>query len=117
MERTSASVHDPVATPARYAAPSAVVSEISGTTTGTPSTSAWNFISQPLTTAPPSAFSSSSTTPEASSIARSAGQMGAPAAAGEPDDGPARVRIPVRRAEAREGRHEVDAVVRIERAG
>ena len=67
-----ARVQAPVATPARYAAPRAVVSDTSGTTTGTPSTSAWNCISQAFATAPPSAFSSSSRTPAAASIALTA---------------------------------------------
>ena len=49
-----------------------MVSEISGTTTGTPSTSAWKRISHELCTAPPSALSSSSTTPDGASIARTA---------------------------------------------
>src|SRR5688572_32315839 len=44
----------PVASPANPAAPSAVVSTISGRSTGMPSTSAWNCISQSLAVAPPS---------------------------------------------------------------
>ena len=68
----SLSVHAPAPTPARYAAPSAVVSATSGTTTGTPITSAWNCISQALPLAPPSARSSLSGCPDADSIARTA---------------------------------------------
>ena len=49
-----------------------MVSDTSGTTTGTPSTSAWNCMSHAFSTAPPSAFSSSSRTPAADSIARTA---------------------------------------------
>ena len=58
--------------PARNAAPIAVVSDTSGTTTGRPSTSAWNCISQAFATAPPSARSSASRFPEAASIASTA---------------------------------------------
>src|SRR5690242_14805137 len=59
----------PTASPAAYAAPSAVVSVTSGRTTGTPSTSAWNCISNSLTTIPPSTLSSVSSTPESARIA------------------------------------------------
>ena len=72
ISATPSRVHAPVAIPARYAAPRAVVSEISGTITGAPSTSAWNCISQRLATAPPSAFSEASRCPEAASWARTA---------------------------------------------
>src|SRR4051794_1915609 len=72
MASTSSASHVPVAIPARYAAPRAVVSVISGTMTGAPSTSAWNCISHALATAPPSAFSSSSALPAAASCARTA---------------------------------------------
>ena len=65
IARVSASVQQPAVMPARYAAPSTVVSDTSGTTTGTPSRSAWNCISQPFAVAPPSARSSSSETPSA----------------------------------------------------
>src|SRR5919201_484337 len=53
----------------RFGAPSAVVSDTCGTTTGTPRMSAWNFVSHEFKTAPPSARSSSSLPPEASSAA------------------------------------------------
>ena len=110
--RTWSSVHSPTPTPARYAAPSAVVSAISGTTTGTPSTSAWNCISQSLPVAPPSARSSVSSTAArplhradgvdglvGDRLERGAREVRASRAAGQADDRPARVRVPVRRSE------------------
>ena len=110
--------------------PSAVVSAISGTTTAAPSTSAWNCISQRLATAPPSALSSASALAArlllgADRVDRLVGdrlerrprQVGAAAAARQADDGAARVGVPVRRAEAGQGRHEVDAVVGLQRGG
>ena len=50
-------------------------------------------------------------------LERRAREVSGGAAAGEADDRPARVRIPVGRAQAREGRYEVDALVGIERRG
>ena len=113
------------------AAPSAVVSATSGTTTGTPSTSAWNCISQRLTVAaavgaqlgqrlaaaaPPSrARRRPSGRPSPPSAARA--RCARVAAAREPDDRAARVRVPVRRAEPGQRGHEVDAVVGLQRAG
>ena len=61
----------PVASPARYAAPSAVVSVTCGRTTGTPSTSAWNCISRLFTAAPPSTRSAASGVPVSLSTASS----------------------------------------------
>ena len=103
----------PAPTPASSAAPSAVVSAISGTTTGTPSTSAWNCISQRvggraavgpqlgerLARRPPP--SRGRRRPSGRRSPRAPRGPGARArAAGQPDDRPARVRVPVRRAEA-----------------
>ena len=130
MPGMSSAVQLPAAIPARKAAPSAVVSVFSGTTTGTPSMSAWNCMSQPLAVAPPSARSSSSGMPERGVLSphgvdrlvgdrlqRGAGQVCASRAAREPDDRSARVRVPVRGAQTGEGGHEVDAVVGVERGG
>ena len=50
----SASVHTPAVSPARYAAPSAVLSVTAGRSTLQPSTSAWNCIKKLLAHAPPS---------------------------------------------------------------
>ena len=95
----------------------------SGRTTGTPRRSAWNCISRSLRAAPPSTRSSVEPrcpSPPASRRARRRpGRRCLRARRGRvcrrscprvmPDDRAARVRIPVRRAQAREGRHEVDA--------
>ena len=51
---SSGDAHTPSATPARNAAPSAVVSWIAARRTGTPSMSAWNWHSTSITDAPPS---------------------------------------------------------------
>ena len=87
-------------------------------------------MSQRLATAPPSALSS--VEPLAGRrllgpdrvdglvgdrLERGAGQVGSTVAAREPDDRPARVGIPVRRAEPGQGRHEVDVVVGVEGGG
>ena len=129
LARTWSSVSRSAPTPASSAAPSAVVSATSGTTTGTPSTSAWNCISQRLTVAPPSARSSASGSRAGAlhrphrvdglvghRLERRAREVRAAAAAREPDDRPARVGIPVRRAQPGERGHEVDAVVGVQRA-
>ena len=85
--------------------------------------SAWNCIRKSLAAAPPSTRSARSGTPgvgrHAPRARRGSGRRSPRApratrcarggAAREPDDGAARVRVPVRRAEPDEGRHEVDA--------
>jgi len=60
---------NPVARPAAYAAPRAVVSATTGRITGTPSRSAWNCMSRSFWTMPPSTFSDSRSTPESWFIA------------------------------------------------
>src|SRR5437773_715276 len=52
--RSSGDFHTPVASPARKAAPRAVVSCIAATSTGMPATSAWNCIRKPFAVPPPS---------------------------------------------------------------
>ena len=64
------SARRPTASPARYAAPSAVVSVTRGRTTGTPRRSAWNCMSRSFAVAPPSTRSSASRTPASRCIAR-----------------------------------------------
>src|SRR6185369_2482220 len=61
----------PTASPARYAAPSAVVSVMAGRTTGTPATSAWNCRSRLFRAAPPSTRSSVTSAAESARIASS----------------------------------------------
>ena len=91
---------------------------------GTPSRSAWNCISASLVDAPPSTRSSASAMPavavdrveQVGHLVRDALDGGARDVAGgraarDADDGAARVGVPVRRAESREGRHQVDAAV------
>src|ERR1017187_3929168 len=63
VRNSSGPAQNPVANPARYAAPSAVVSVTCGRTTGTPSTSAWNCINRSFTEAPPSTRSAASGVP------------------------------------------------------
>src|SRR5439155_275182 len=62
-------VHTPTARPARYAAPSAVVSRTHGRTTGMPRRSAWNCMRRSSAAAPPSTRSSFDFRPESCSMA------------------------------------------------
>ena len=62
---------NPTPRPARYPAPSAVVSLTADRTTGAPSTSAWNCISNRLSVAPPSTRSEESGAPVSWLIASS----------------------------------------------
>jgi hypothetical protein len=59
----------PTASPAAYAAPSAVVSATTGLLTVTPSTSAWICMHSSLAVMPPSTLSTSRVTPESVAIA------------------------------------------------
>src|SRR4029077_18197735 len=68
---SSVEPHTPNAIPARPAAPSAVVSTMSGRSTGTPRTSAWNCMSQSLVEAPPSTRSAGTDRCAAPAIAAS----------------------------------------------
>ena len=115
--------------PASAAAPSAVTSSTGGRRTGTPSTSAWNCIRKSLRQAPPSTRSASSARPASAlkhvhhvaalvgdRLQRGADQVRARRAAREPDQRAARALVPVRRAEAHEGRHQVDAAGVLDRA-
>ena len=62
---------NPTPSPARYPAPSAVVSFTADRATGTPSTSAWNCISSRFSVAPPSTRSHDTGAPVSSAIAPS----------------------------------------------
>ena len=73
--RSSRFFQKPTASPAAYAAPSAVVSATTGRTTGTPRMSAWNCMSRLLAIMPPSTFSSSSGTPESALTASSTSRV------------------------------------------
>ena len=108
----------PAARPARYAAPSAVVSVMRGRTTGTPRTSAWNCIRRSFTAAPPSTRSSRSGAPVSAAhsfehvghlpgdgFERGAGDVSVAGIAAEADQKPNRVRVPVRRAQAHKRRY------------
>src|SRR6185503_4673804 len=66
---SSVEAQNPTASPAAYAAPSAVVSATTGRLTDTPSTSAWICMHSSLAVTPPSTLSTSSSTPESFSIA------------------------------------------------
>ena len=128
---TWSSVQVPAPTPASSAAPSAVVSATSGTTTGhaehvglelhQPAVDGRAAVGAQLgeRLAPARAPSpgrrrrSGRRSPRASARARCA-RVGA---AREPDDRPARVGVPVRRAEAGQRGDEVDAVVGVQRRG
>ena len=95
------------------------------TSTGQPSRSAWNCIRNPLALAPPSARRTPTLERERvehvgdlerDRLERRADEMRARRAAREPGDEPARVGLPVRRAEPRQCRDEDDAVGRVDLA-
>src|ERR1041385_5069523 len=67
--KASSEGQTPSASPASAAAPSAVVSTMSGRSTGTPRRSAWNWRSQSLAEPPPSTRRRGSSSPAAPSIA------------------------------------------------
>jgi hypothetical protein len=128
--RSSVEPHTPAPSPARKAAPITVVSCTTGRTTSTPSMSAWNWHSRSLAAAP-------AVDPQLLQVLaglalhqvrdvdglvghrlqRRAGEVAPAGAAGQPDDRAAGVLVPVRRAEADEGRDEVDALVAVGELG
>ena len=131
FERNSSrSLQKPTASPAAYAAPSAVVWLTTGRITGTPRMSAWNCMSVSLPTMPPSTFSSRMRTPESASAAASTSRVWNAVAsraaramcalvgeAREAQDRAARVRPPVGGEEPGERRHEDDPAVVVDGLG
>ena len=120
----------PTASPAAYAAPSAVVSATTGRLTGTPSMSAWICMHRSLAVTPPSTLSTSSVHAGvllhrlddvaalvADRLQRGPGQVRVGVEAGQPDDRAAGVGAPVRREQPGERRHEVDAAVVLDLRG
>src|SRR5688572_7244886 len=75
VRSSSVFFQNPTASPAAYAAPSAVVSATTGRLTGTPSTSAWICMHSSLAVTPPSTLSTSSWTPESCSIASATSRL------------------------------------------
>ena len=116
--RSSVEDQTPTPRPAKNAAPRPVVSTTFGRSTGTPTWSACSWHSRSLAAAPPSTRSEDELRHHVEHVAhlegdrlqRRADDVGAGGAAGEADDQAARLRVPVRRAEPGQGRHEDDAV-------
>src|SRR6266403_2260428 len=77
QRRSTSSIerHTPAPSPARYAAPSAVVSITRGRNTATSSTSAWNWHRKSFAAAPPSTRSSRTAIPASAAIASSTSRL------------------------------------------
>ena len=123
--------HTPARWPASHAAPRAVVSITTGRSTGAPSWSASACIVQSDATMPPSTRSTALARvgivrPHgldevarlvAHRFQRRAGELGPARAAREAVDGAASVRVPIGRAQAREGGHEIDRLLGVRAVG